>query len=182
MTSAKTEKQFFDEHILDGLSVEAFFKECKDCVVDIGSGVGIPGVPLAIVKPSLKVHLVEPRKKRATFLTQMKIDLGLNNLEVFCSRIEDYKVSEGKCYSFITRATGSMSKIVDILSTLPTLNWKVYFMKSHVDCNDLRKTERSLGNSQIHALDVPGRNVRKLIIFESNSSSSYTLSTTIDKL
>jgi 16S rRNA (guanine527-N7)-methyltransferase len=58
-------------------------------VVDVGSGAGLPGIPMALARPSLTVRLVEPLLRRVTFLTEVVEGLGLTNVEVVRSRVED---------------------------------------------------------------------------------------------
>ena len=60
-------------------------------LVDVGSGNGLPGLALAILKPATRVWLVEPRARRARFLKQICIELGLDTVEVVASRVEDWR-------------------------------------------------------------------------------------------
>jgi 16S rRNA (guanine527-N7)-methyltransferase len=62
-------------------------------IIDIGSGAGLPGIVLAILKPNSKVTLIEPMQRRADFLTQVKADLGLTNVEIIRGRAEGQKVT-----------------------------------------------------------------------------------------
>lgn len=76
------------ELILDSL-VPAFVWPAGKTAVDVGSGAGLPGIPLAVAFPEVQFCLVEPRKKRAQFLKIAAHRLGLKNIEVFEKRIED---------------------------------------------------------------------------------------------
>ena len=58
-------------------------------VVDVGSGAGLPGIPMALARPELTIRLVEPLLRRVTFLTEVVSLLGLDNVEVVRSRVED---------------------------------------------------------------------------------------------
>jgi 16S rRNA (guanine(527)-N(7))-methyltransferase RsmG len=58
--------------------------------LDIGSGGGFPAIPMQIVLPGMRLHLVEPRAKRAAFLETAVAELGLNGTEVFCGRVEEW--------------------------------------------------------------------------------------------
>jgi len=80
-----------DELILDSL-VPAFIWPAGKTAVDVGSGAGLPGIPLAVAFPDVRFCLVEPRKKRAQFLKIAAHRLGLNNIEVFEKRIEDMPI------------------------------------------------------------------------------------------
>ena len=75
-------------------------------VVDVGSGAGFPGLPIAILRPDLKVALVEPRQKRAAFLRHAARDLGLSNVAVVEARIEEVVGQTFDCAT--TRAVGNL--------------------------------------------------------------------------
>jgi 16S rRNA (guanine527-N7)-methyltransferase len=63
-------------------------------IVDVGSGGGLPGIPLAIVRPAWHVALIDSNRKKAAFLTQAAIELPLANVEVVAARVEDYRPPE----------------------------------------------------------------------------------------
>jgi len=90
-------------HYRVSLSVLPYLPDCL--VVDIGSGAGFPGVPLATVLPEQRFVLVEPREKRASFLRVVVGRLGLTNVEVCCSRHDREPLVEAA--AVVTRATFS---------------------------------------------------------------------------
>ena len=90
-------------HILDSLILSKFIPEGAE-IMDIGTGAGFPGVPLAIYRGDLKVYLVESKLKKGAFLRTVKHQLHLNNVEVFVSRWED--LSGIKVDIIVTKATG----------------------------------------------------------------------------
>lgn len=77
-----------DELILDSL-VPALIWPGGKTAIDVGSGAGLPGIPLAIIYPDIQFTLVEPRKKRAQFLKIVAHRIGLKNVEIFQKRIEN---------------------------------------------------------------------------------------------
>jgi 16S rRNA (guanine(527)-N(7))-methyltransferase RsmG len=77
-------------------------------IVDIGSGAGYPGVPIAIVQPERPVILLEPRRKRASFLEMASARLGLRNVRVIHGRVED--APDQSYAAAVTRATFSDPK------------------------------------------------------------------------
>ena len=79
-------------------------------VCDIGSGAGFPGAALAIVRPDLNITLIEPSRKKAAFLRNLKRTLSLNNVEVMESRVED--VTDRQFDIALTRALFSISDII----------------------------------------------------------------------
>jgi len=87
ITGAKNE-DMIDDFIFDALYPVSFLPK-KDTLLDIGTGAGFPGMILAIALEDTKVTLVEPLKKRASFLQFIKADLGLKNVTVVKKRVED---------------------------------------------------------------------------------------------
>ena len=82
-------------------------------IVDIGSGAGLPGIPLAIARPDLKVQLVEPLLRRTTFLKEVVEDLRLDNVEVIRGRAEEPSVvqSVGGADVVTSRAVAPLGKL-----------------------------------------------------------------------
>jgi len=94
LTSILSDKEIEEKHLFDSLlGLKAFadyglnLKGAKLC--DVGSGAGLPGVPLSVALPETQAALVEPRKKRCVFLEEVKRQLKLNNAKVICSRVEE---------------------------------------------------------------------------------------------
>ena len=96
-------------HLLDSLALAPLVR--GRTLADVGSGGGLPGVPLAIADPGLAVTLIEPRAKRALFLQHVTRTLGLANVIVERSRVED--VAAGAAFDTVaTRAFGSLARFV----------------------------------------------------------------------
>ena len=86
----KEVSRLWSRHILNcGVISEAFREGAS--VADIGSGAGLPGIPLAIARPDLSVTLIEPLLKRSTYLSEVKEELGLDNVTVIRGRAEEQK-------------------------------------------------------------------------------------------
>lgn len=78
----------FTRHILDSLNPISLFPKSPERIVDIGSGGGLPGIPLAVAWPETRVTLMESRERKAGFLEQVVRTLGLGNVDVVCARLE----------------------------------------------------------------------------------------------
>lgn len=89
------------ENIFDSLYPLKFIDDFESCM-DIGSGGGFPALPLAIAKPQSQFFLIEPRAKRASFLQNISVQLGLKNVEVRSMRIEEVPISEVNNIALIT--------------------------------------------------------------------------------
>ena len=117
-------EQVVSRHIIDSLVAAWFIQNVATAkspttklpVLDVGSGGGLPGIPIAIIHRDRNVYLCEPREKRAVFLKEAKRQLGLANIQVVNKRIEDIKPEDIQCEAIrslarplgisITRATG----------------------------------------------------------------------------
>ena len=90
LTSVRDENLMVTQHLLDSLSVLPHLGKVAT-LADIGSGAGLPGIPLAIARPEMAVALVESNQKKSSFLQQAKIELKLENVSIYCARVEDFK-------------------------------------------------------------------------------------------
>jgi len=89
LTAVRELEDMVPRHLLDSLSILPFIG--PGTVLDVGSGAGLPGIPLALVLPDNRFTLVDKSGKKCRFMTQAKIELGLENIEVVNKRIEDYQ-------------------------------------------------------------------------------------------
>lgn len=106
LTAVLEPERMVPVHLLDSLALVPLVR--GRALADVGSGGGLPGVPLAIADPDLEVTLIEPRAKRALFLAHVARTLGLGNVIVERSRVED--VRPGGCFDTVaTRAFGTLA-------------------------------------------------------------------------
>ena len=102
-----------EKHFIDSLYTCKFIDFSKGKLLDIGSGAGFPGIPLAIAFPKLKVTLLESNGKKVSFLEEVKSQLGLENVSVINGRAEDLKQRD--YYDFITaRAVKQLNILVEL--------------------------------------------------------------------
>jgi 16S rRNA (guanine527-N7)-methyltransferase len=90
LTAVREPAQMVVLHLLDSLSVLPHVAGAKT-LLDVGTGAGLPGIPLAIARPDLAVTLLDSSHKKATFLRQAKAELALANVEVVCERVENWR-------------------------------------------------------------------------------------------
>jgi 16S rRNA (guanine527-N7)-methyltransferase len=90
-------------------------------IADVGSGAGVPGIPMAIVRGDLKFALIESRLRRASFLSTCVRELGLSQTEVISRRVEDLEQSHDRVFdAVVLRCAGDMSKLLPVVMPLVT--------------------------------------------------------------
>jgi 16S rRNA (guanine527-N7)-methyltransferase len=104
MISQSDAPRLRERHILDSLRVAPLVPEGAATGCDMGSGAGLPGVPLAIARPELQLTLVEVRRTRAAFLDDVVVALDLGNVTVYPRRMETFRERVDVCFA---RAFGS---------------------------------------------------------------------------
>jgi 16S rRNA (guanine527-N7)-methyltransferase len=116
LTSLRDPMQMVTHHLLDSLAAVPAFAQAKN-VLDVGSGGGLPGIVLAIVRPDMKVSMIDTVHKKTAFLTQVKAELGLSNVTVYTARVEQLQVSD-KFDVITSRAFADLSDFVNWSSHL----------------------------------------------------------------
>lgn len=136
----------FTRHVLDSLNPVSLFPTPPQSAIDIGSGAGLPGIPLAIVWPSTRIVLVESREKKAGFLERVVRELGLKNVEVVCSRVEELRATgagsiDPPAESVFVRALGDLPMILTSIAphAAPGARW-VYFLGARSDAEAIRSS------------------------------------------
>ena len=108
LTSITQIDEMLKKHILDSFSINKLIK--GKSVLDIGSGAGLPGMPLAIANPEQKYLLLDSNNKKIIFLNHVKINLDVKNVDLLHSRIEDFRSKDG-FDTIVCRSYSSLSTI-----------------------------------------------------------------------
>lgn len=111
LTTLIQPQEFFERHIYESDFCASLILPSVHQIWDLGSGLGAPGLILAILRPDLEIHLVESSQKKAVFLEEATFDLGLKNAHVVASRFESIeKFSEFSCLT--VRAIEGMERLI----------------------------------------------------------------------
>ena len=153
LTALKADDQAVSHHLLDSLSILPFVPTGN--LLDVGSGGGTPGIPLAIVRPELAVTLLDSNTKKAAFLRQAAIELGLNNIAVHSGRVEQYHPDTG--FAAITsRAFAELADFVSLSKHLLAPGGRWLAMKGVRPEEEMARLPDDVGVDAAYPLTVPG--------------------------
>ena len=169
LTGARTPTEFVNQHVADCLAVVPYLRGRR--VADLGSGAGLPGVILACMRPDLEMYLIEPRGKRARFLEQAKIELGLSRISVIATRIEAWQ-SPVVVDCVVCRAYGSLSGLVVDTAAIQARDCRLVAMKGQVPHAELAALDPNHYVIQVVAVHLPAWTSRHLILLERKFLSS----------
>jgi len=122
------------KHLLDVLSIAQHVPDGK--VVDVGSGGGCPGIPLAIIKPESQIVLVESKNKKAAFLNTTIQALKLKNTKIICQRAESVEFTK-KADAIVCRALGTISYFVSVAGHMLKKQGRLLAMKGKIPHSEL---------------------------------------------
>lgn len=133
-------ERIWDRHILNCAALTQLIQDGQS-IIDIGSGAGLPGIVLAILKPNSKVILIEPMQRRTDFLTQVKADLGLTNVEIIRGRAEGQKVT---AQIVTSRAVAPLDKLLAWSWPLVVKGGKVLAIKGEKAQEELENAQKGI--------------------------------------
>jgi 16S rRNA (guanine527-N7)-methyltransferase len=162
LTAVRDEREMVAYHVLDSLAVLNHL--LGGSLADIGSGAGLPGIPLAIARPHWRVALVESNGKKAAFLEQCKIELGLDNLEVVARRVETWQ-PDPLFAVVISRALADLALFARLAAPLLAPGGTIAAMKGVVPTAEIEKLPLDVSVTRVIELQVPGvEGARHLIL------------------
>ncbi|QKG43102.1 16S rRNA (guanine(527)-N(7))-methyltransferase RsmG [Providencia rettgeri] len=151
LTSVRDPQQMLIRHIMDSMVVSGQLNGTK--FIDVGTGPGLPGVPLAIVRPDSHFVLLDSLGKRIRFLKQVQHELGLTNIEPVQSRVEEYRIENG-FDGVISRAFASLNDMLGWCHHLPSSEGRFYALKGVIRDDEMVLPEGFVIES-ITELEVP---------------------------
>lgn len=151
LTSVRDPQQMLIRHIMDSIVVNGQLSGTK--FIDVGTGPGLPGVPLAIVRPDSHFVLLDSLGKRIRFLKQVQHELGLTNIEPVQSRVEEYRIENG-FDGVISRAFASLNDMLGWCHHLPSSEGRFYALKGVIRDDEMVLPEGFVIES-ITELEVP---------------------------
>jgi len=163
LTAIRDPAEMVSKHLLDSLAVVPFV---HGTLADIGSGAGLPGIPLALALPGLDVTVVESNGKKARFLREAQRHLGLANLHVAEARAESFE-TPARYDCLVSRAFGSLAEFVRVGAHLLADDGRLLAMKGQQPADEVAALPAGWRLAATHALDVPGLAAqRHLLVIE----------------
>lgn len=152
LTAIKSVEEMIFRHILDSLSIVPYLEGSR--IADVGSGAGLPGIPLAIFSPDCEFTLIESANKRVQFLKQVIHQLDLNNVKVIHSRVEN--VSETAPFdSVVTRAFAKLPKMLQLIQHLCDNQSKILAMKGDAALDEISQLPNWVSMEAMIPLTIP---------------------------
>ncbi|HCJ27973.1 MAG TPA: 16S rRNA (guanine(527)-N(7))-methyltransferase RsmG [Pseudomonas sp.] len=169
LTAVRDPAEMVSRHLLDSLSVAPYVRQGGSRWLDVGSGGGMPGIPLAILFPERSFTLLDSNGKKTRFLTQVKLELKLPNLDVVHSRVEQFRPEQA--FNGITsRAFSSLDDFTNWTRHLGDLDTRWLAMKGVQPDDELQALPADFQLEHCLVLKVPGcQGQRHLLILRRTS-------------
>ena len=158
------------QHVGDALTVLPYLPKEGHRLVDVGSGGGVPGIPLAVARPDVSVVLVEATGKKAAFLAETAKALGLSNVRVVNERAELAGRGELReaCDVAVARAVGALDFLVEWCLPLVKKGGRMLAMKGARIVDELPAAKRAIhllggGEVIVHPVELPGTEHRVIV-------------------
>jgi len=181
LTAIEGEKDSVRLHLIDSIAVlpvlRTFLNTLSPKIADLGSGGGLPAIPIAILQPEWRLTLIEAIRKKTAFLQHVRGKLKLNNIEILSQRVEDVALQQqGQYDAVISRAFTNLARFLDLSLPLLKPNGLVFAMKAKradEEMQDVRKEDwRLVADEPLH---IPNLAVeRRLLVLTPMRKSTLT--------
>ena len=158
LTAIQAPEEMIIRHILDSLAIVPYIHGQR--ILDVGSGAGLPGIPLALALPHLLVVLLDSNSKKIRFLTHARAMLQIDNIEIVAERAEKYQPAQ-KFDTIITRAVTSLPNIIAKTKHLYNDGGCLIAMKGKYPTQELQEIHES---AIVHKISVPGLEAQRHLI------------------
>jgi 16S rRNA (guanine527-N7)-methyltransferase len=165
LTAIRDEREMLTHHLLDSLSVLSVLQKSALAGrrwADVGSGAGLPGIPLAIARPDWQLTSIETVEKKAAFQRQAKITLGLANLQVVSGRVEAQPA--GLFDAVISRAFAELADFARLAGHLLVPGGALYAMKGRADTAEIARLTPPWRIAECLPLRVPGLDAERHLL------------------
>ncbi len=161
LTAVRDSAQMVANHLLDCLAVLPHLP--LGSIADVGSGAGLPGIPLALARPDVDVALIESNHKKAAFLRQAAIELDLHNVQVVCERVETWQPPH-RYDVVISRAFSDLPEFTQLAGRLCATHGVLAAMKGLYPYEELAQLPQDYTVRSVVPLQVPGVRAQRHLV------------------
>lgn len=163
LTAVREVENMLNHHLLDCLAVVPHVAAART-LIDVGSGAGLPGIPLALALPQMQITLLEANHKKAAFLRQAAIELGLAHVDVVCERVEAWR-SPARFDVVISRAFSALPEFLAAAGRLCANAGTIIAMKGVHPYEELAQIAGAYHLRNVLPLAVPGLAAERHLVF-----------------
>ena len=163
LTAVRDTGQMVVLHALDSLSILPHVRDRRR-ILDVGTGPGLPGIPLAIALPDAHVTLLDSSHKKCAFLEQARIELALDNVDVVCKRIEQWHPAQ-PYDAVVSRAFSELSDFVVQARHVVAPGGRMIAMKGVYPFDEIARVPASHKVAQVLELHVPELDAKRHVVF-----------------
>jgi 16S rRNA (guanine527-N7)-methyltransferase len=160
LTAIKDPMEGLTLHLLDSLAVVPFIQQQR--ILDVGTGAGFPGLPLAIMLPNVQFTLLDSNSKKIRFIRQQIHLLELNNVKVVHARVE--QASDERFDGIISRAFASIQDMLQMTEHLLAQNGRWLLMKGQYSKSEISALSDRFKELACHPLHIPGLSASRCLI------------------
>jgi 16S rRNA (guanine527-N7)-methyltransferase len=161
LTAVRETQRMVSEHLLDCLAVAPYIGE--NTILDVGSGAGLPGIPLALALPAARVTVLDSSHKKAAFLQQAVTELKLKNVAVACDRVESWKPA-APFEVVISRAFSDLGEFVALAGRHVAASGHLAAMKGVHPYDEIAQLPKGWRVRQAVPLTVPGLRAQRHLV------------------
>jgi len=161
LTAVRAREQMVTQHLLDSLAVAPHLSGTT--LLDVGSGAGLPGIPLALARPAWRVTLLESNQKKSAFLQQAVIELALANVEVAHARVEEW-VPAHAYDVVISRAFSDLAEFMQLAGRHVAPGGMLAAMKGAYPADELARVPAPFRTAAVIPLEVPGLGAERHLV------------------
>ena len=163
LTAVRETDQMVVLHVLDSLAALPHL-EGAETILDVGTGPGLPGIPVAIARPDARVTLLDSSHKKCAFLQQAKTELALDNVTVVCDRVEKWQ-PEAKFDAVVSRAFSDLGDFVTQARHLVAPGGRLLAMKGVYPFDEIARVPVTHRVARVLELHVPKLDAKRHLVF-----------------
>jgi 16S rRNA (guanine527-N7)-methyltransferase len=162
LSAIRETESMVEQHLLDSVSILPFVRSARS-IVDVGSGAGLPGIPLAVMRTDARVTVLDSSHKKTAFLRQASLELGLKNVCVVSERVETWKPA-AHFDVVVSRAFADLPEFVDLAGHLCRRGGAVLAMKGLYPHEELTRIPEGFFLDRVEELTVPYLGARRHLV------------------